>query len=310
MSLNSALNPDVVKTALDKVFYQKFNLPNTPGLATAQDASLFMQGTTDRAAEIVESFSGVGYWDQRAEEGDVLEGSPRVANQKTFSVTNFAKSVKVPKNFFDDEKHSVITNMISDLGNKGRLTRDKNAFAPYRLGFTTALTSDGAALFSDSHTLIGGGTQDNKLTAALSESSLNAAFIALAEMKQQDGTLGGYMPKTLFVPPALFKLAKEITKSAARSGTANNDLNFYSDIYPGLEVKQSPFIGASQGGSDTAWFLLSDVHSIGRWVRQDIVTDMVDYKYSSNNSYVYKAEYREVVGAIDFGGAIGSTGLV
>lgn len=310
MSLNSALNPDVVKTALDEVFYQKFNLANTPGLATALDPSLFVQGSVDRAAQIVEEYSGVGYWDARAEEGDVQEASPRVANQKTFSVLNFAKSVKVPKNFFDDEKHAVVSNMVRDLADKGRLTRDKNAMAIFRNGFTTSLTADGAALFSDSHTLIGGGTQDNKLTAALSESSLNAAFVALAEMKQQDGSLGGYMPKTLFVPPALFKLAKEITKSAARSGTANNDLNFYSDIYPGLEVKQSPFIGLSQGGSDTAWFLLGDTHSINRWTRQDIVTDIIDYKYQANNAYIYKAEYREVVGAIDFGGAIGSLGTV
>jgi hypothetical protein len=102
----------------------------------------------------------------------------------------------------------------------------------------------------------------------------------------------------------------EVTKSVLKSGSANNDMNYYSELYPGLQVKFSPFLGAAYGGSDTAWFLLSTDHSITRWVRQGVTTDMVDYKFQRNNNYIYKAEYREVVGAISFEGVVGSNGTV
>jgi hypothetical protein len=80
-------------------------------------------------------------------------------------------------------------------------------------------------------------------------------------------------------------------------------------IYPGLQIFQSPFLGAAQGGSDTAWFLLSRNHSLYRWVRQALNLDLVDYKTQRNNNYIYKGEYREVVGAISYEGLCGSTGL-
>jgi len=188
-------------------------------------------------------------------------------------------------------------------------TRNKNAMNAYRSGFTTFQTNDNVALFADNHKTLNGDTIDNKGTAALSETSLFDATVILSEMKAQDGEIAGCVPKVLLVCPKLFKLACEITKSTLRSNTPNNDMNiFYSDLY-NIEVRQSNFLGAASGGSDTAWFLLGDTHSITRWVREDIWTDVIDYKYQRNNNYIYKGGYREVVGAMDYVGAYGSTGV-
>jgi len=302
---NSNLAPDVVKTALDLVFNGEFGLAQVPGLATAATASVFKQDTTDRAAVITEQFMGTGYFEQRAEVQDVPSGTARVGNQKTFSVTNWAKSTDISKNLMDDDQHSTIDMLIKNMARNGRLTKDKNAFTVLNLGFTTTLTNDGVALFSASHTTLGGETVSNLLTSsALSESTLNTAFNSLINQKTQDGTLGGHLPAVLLVPTALFKTACEITKSTLRSGTANNDMNYYSELYPGLQVLHSPFLGAGFGGSDTSWFLLSADHSLTRWVRQDIETSLVDYRTQRNNNFVYKAEYREVVGAISFEGIV------
>lgn len=267
-----------------------------------------MQDTADKAAVIIEQFQGPGYFAARGEQQDLDQATPRVGNQKTFSVLNFAKEVDISKNLFDDDQHSVVQKTIRNFARNARLTQDKSAFNQYNLGFTTVLTNDGVALFSNSHLTLDGTTVDNLETGALTESTLNTAFISLAQQKTQDGTLGGHMPACLLVPPALFKTACEITKSELRSSTTNNDLNYFSQIYPGLVVKQSAFLGASQGGSDAAWFLLSRDHSMYRWVRQGVTTDMVDYKYQRNNNYIYKAEYREVVGPISFEGLVGNSG--
>jgi len=177
----------------------------------------------------------------------------------------------------------------------------------YRLGFTTALTADGAALFSDTHTNLNGDTVDNLETGALSESMLNTMITKLMEQKDQAGVIRGHMPNCLLVPPKLFKTAVEITDSELRSGTGNNDLNVYSAKY-GIYVKQSPYLGAAAGGSDTAFFLLAKNHQVHRFMRQDLVTSLINWDLQRNNNYIYKGEFREVIGAMTYEGSVASTG--
>jgi len=308
MSFSSGLNYDVVKTYLDDVFAQEWDEKDMPGRVDATSSSVFKQETTDKAAEIQEVFKGVGLWEVFAEEADVPEDAPRIANAKTFTVLNYGKSIDISKNFFDDAKFGSIEKMTKDLAQKGKWTRDHNAFGIFRTAFTTATTADEVALCSNSHTNINGDTIDNLLTGVLSETALNDAIKMLYEQKDQAGVVAGSMPTTLLVPPALFKTACEICESQLRSGTADNDMNVYSDKY-GIVVATSNRLGAASGGSDTAWFLLGKNHSITRWVRQDIIKDLVDYKYQRNNNYIYKSFYREMTGALDYVGIIGSTGL-
>lgn len=309
MSFNSTLNANVVKTALDDVWASTFNIATHPGYATAETGSVFSQDTADSSAVIMELFGGSGAWESTVEEQNLPEGTPRIANQKTFTVTKFAKSIRIPKEFFDDNKHGSYEKMVQNFAQRARTTRDKNAFAWFRNAFTTSDTADGADFISDTHTTISGHTVDNKGTAALSESSLNTGLIALAEQKAQDGEIDGHVASVLLVPVALFKTACEITKSEMRAGTANNDISYYSQIYPGLQVVTSPFLGAAAGGSDTAFFLLSSTHGVSRWVRESVNTNLVDYKISANDVYNYKGRFREVVGAMTYEGAWGSTGL-
>lgn len=308
--ITSALNPDVVKTYLDSVFNAEFGYEVMPGVATAEDPLVFMQESVDRQSLTIDQFQGVGYFAERAEMGNLDQATPLVGNTKVFSVVNYAKEVDISKNFFDDDQHTTIEKMIKSMARNARLSRDKNAFEQYNLGFTTTLSNDAVALFSNSHVTLAGDTVDNLETGVLSEANLDVSIQSLELQLTQDGTLGGHAPACLLLPPALFKKGMEITKSALRQGTGNNDMNYYSELYPGLIVKRSPFLSAAQGGSDTAWFLLSRDHSMFRWTRQALVTDMIDYKYQRNNAYVYKAEYREMVGPISFEGMVGSNGSV
>ena len=195
--------------------------------------------------------------------------------------------------------------MVRDFAMKARLTRDNNACAVFRNAFTTATTADGVALLSNSHTSLNGSTVDNLGSGALSETTLNTAIVQMLELKTQDDVIAGNLPSCVVVPPALYKAAVEITESELRQGTANNDANVYSDKY-GVRVYTNQFLGAAAGGSDTAWFLLSANHSIYRFVRQGVQTDLVDYKTQRNNNYVYKGEFREVVGAMNYEGIVGN----
>ena len=308
MSFNSSLNPSVVKTVLDDVFMQRFSIAKHPGYATAETPALFNQDTADSSAVIMELFGGSGAWTSVAEEQDLPEGQPRITNQKTFTVTKFARHVAIPKEFFDDNKHGSYEKMVASFANRARTTRDKNAFAVFRNAATTTLTADGIALISDSHVPIAGGTVDNLVTGDLTATTLNTAFTALAEQKSQDGEIDGHVASCLVVPIADFKNACEIVKSELRPGTANNDLNYYSQIYPGLVVYTSPYLGAAAGGDDDYWFVLSDTHSITRWVRESVNTNLVGFEVSTNDVYKYKGRFREVVGAMSYEGVVGSLG--
>lgn len=306
--MNSNLSPSTVKTELDMVFEAEYGLESVPGYATVDTAGVFMQDSTDRAAVIVEQFMGTGYFEARDELADVPSAQGKVGNQQTFSVIAYAKSIDISKHFFDDDQWSTVNRLVKNMARNARLTKNKIAFSKYYGGFATIKTNDGNYLFYDSHVTLNGDTVDNLMTETLTEASLNTAFNKLIEQKTQDGTLGGHVPAILLVPTALFKTATVIAQSELKSGTGNNDMNYYSKIYPGLQVYHSPFLGASYGGSDTAWYLLSADHSMYRWVRSALVTDLVDYKFQRNNNYIYKAEYREVVGPISFEGLVGSSG--
>ena len=306
MSLSSNLNPDVVKTALDDVFYQTFNGTSHPNHSDATDEGVFHQSTVSNAAVIWEEFKGVGNWEVRAEEADVPAGNPRVDNKKTFSVINYSKSVDITKNLFDDDMHSVIDNTIMSFARRAKTTRDQTAFGIYRGAFATTTTAEGSYLVSDTHTNLNGDTIDNKLTAVLSPTSLEDAIVALGEMKAQDGVIEGHIPSCLLVPMKLYKEAIEITESRLESDTANNAVN-WSTKY-GIRIATSPYLGAAAGGSDTAWFLLAEGHSVYRFVRQGVETSLVDWKFQRNNNYIYKGEYREVYGAMSYAGIVGSLG--
>jgi hypothetical protein len=306
--MNSSLAPNDVKTALDLVFDAQFSIDPVPGYATVNTGGLFMEESIDRAAYIAELFQGVGYFETRAEEQDVPGSLSRIGNQKTFSVINYAKSIDISKNFFDDDQHQVVNMMIKNFARNAALSQSKNAFGAFSGGFSTVTSADGVALFSDSHVALDGTTIDNLVSGALDETTLNTAFNSLITQKTQDGTLGGHTPAILLVPTALFKTAMEVTASELRSGSMDNDLNYFSKIYPGLQVYHSPFLGAAYGGSDTAWYLLSKDHTMMRYVRQGIDTALVDWKTQRNNNYIYKAEYREVVAPLSFEGLVASLG--
>ena len=255
----------------------------------------------------MEIFKGVGSWTETSEEGSIPEGNPRVNNQKTFSVKKQAKGVTIPREYFDDDLHSTYNMMVRNMARRAKTTRDKNAMALYNGAFATYKTADSSYIVAADHENLNGDTVDNKLTAALAPSALKTAIQMLYEQKAQDGEIDGHLANTLLVPPALYDYACEVGKSELKADTAENNMNPYSNIY-NLWIFTSPYLGAAAGGSDTAWFLMSDTHSVTRWVRKAVSTHLRDWTASDNETYLYQGSFREMTGAPSYEGLVGSTG--
>lgn len=306
--MKNTISPNVVKTALDMVLFQNYDA-KFPMEADATDGAIFNQKTVDRSAVITEQFKGVGDFEATNEQEALPQADFRVGNQKTFPVLKWAKVLPISAEFHADDLHDTVNEAVKNAGMKARSTRDKYAFDfIFNKGFSTTTTNDGKALFANDHLTLSGETVDNLLgSTALTESNLNVAIETLRAQKAQDGTNGGHFASVLLVPPALLKTAIEITKSELRSGTPNNDMNYYSMAFPGLQVKTSRFLSAAEGGSDTSWFLLSANHSICRWVREGLKTDIVSPEFSANDTWSYKMKYRESIGVISYEGVVGCT---
>ena len=305
----SGVNLDVVQTELDRLFFQVFEEQPGPNMTNALDSMVFRQDSADNNAVITELMMGTGFWQERSELEDVNQDLGRVAQKQTFTVAEWANSLDIPKRTFDDQQFSAVNKQIEHFARMARVTRDNEAFLVYRDAFAGATfnTNDGVSLVNNAHTNINGDTVDNLETAALSDTSLETMIVSLIEQVNQRGIIMGFEGRTLLVPPELFKEAIEVTESELRSGSADNDLNVFSAKY-NMTVKQSNRIGAAAGGSDTSFFLLADLHNVYRWEREGINTDLMDWKLTRNNVYVYKGHYREQYGAASYEGIVGNNG--
>lgn len=308
--LTSGLNANVTKTALDKVFYQKYNRVPGPQFAVAGDEMVFQQDSTDRAAVIIENFKGVGLWEETAEQAEYKGDTPLVTDQITFTVARFTKKFHITEEMMEDDQHTVVRNAVSQMGTKANVTQNRESMGIYRLADTTTLTSDGVALLSASHSNIAGDTIDNTISGALTVDTVEEGINLLVEQKDQAGDIIGHEAKTLLVPPATFKEATEILESTLEANTTDNQLNVYSAKY-GIVIRQSQYLGAAAGGKSTTppFFMMGEYHSVFRWVRVPVQTKMLSGDYEANGDSVYRGRYREVYGAISYEALVGFEGV-
>lgn len=312
-------NFSLVQTELDEVFRQNYEASLPPSFATAMTGDIFKVTDTTHASYIGTIHKGPGLFSKIGEVQAVPSYVAKVANKWTVTIADFAEGIDVSKNLFDDDIHNEWQAQVADLAIMARRTQDFNAFKLFRGGFGTTLTADGVAWFSTAHTLIGGGTTSNRITAsvvgaattALTTTSFNVGMKLLAEMKSQANVPLQCVGDTLVVPPALYVTARQIAVSALVPENGNNAVNVFSMDYA-VKVYQSVFLGTASPdglGSDTAWFLLdSKRHAIRRFVRQGVITALRDWTMSNNRTYYYQANFREEVFVPDYVGSVGASG--
>lgn len=310
-----AQNFSLVQTELDEVFAQSYEASVIPSIATAMTAEIFKVVNTTHAAYIGTIHKGPGFFSKIGEMAIVPNYIAKVGNKWTVTISDFAQGIEISKDLFDDDIHGEWQNQVSDLAIMARRTQDYNAFKVFRGAFTTTLAADGAALIG-AHTTLSGVIINNQIlsadigaaTTVLTTSAFNIAQKRLAETLSQSGVPLMCNGDVLLVPPALYVTARQIAVSALVPENANNAVNVFSMDY-GIKVYQTPMIGASMGGSDTAWFLLdSRRHSIRRYVRQGIVTSLRNWDMSNNRTYYYQANFREEVFCPDYIGLVGALG--
>lgn len=306
MDQNTGPNLILVKTALDKLYDEATIELAVTGKATALDAQVFTQDTADKAAVVSSVEGGGGYFQKTLNDvGTAKNVTVTAATPKVTLIAQFKKDMPIARTFMADQQQSAVAKAVKQQSLTWLASRDRNAFTCYALGFTTQNTIDGVTLFSNSHVNGNGDTVDNYETGALNDSNLNIVIDSLRTQTSQTGVTLGYEPKFLLTPSNLHSVGMQVAKSVLRAGTGNNDLNYFSEMYPGMKVVYSPFLKST---SSTAYFVGSTTHGVVRFLREDFFTKLIPWETDENDQYKYKMRAREEVDSIEYSGLVGSDG--
>ena len=303
-------------SGLDEIFDSGYEMDKQPGEVRADDALFFKQDNTDFLAIQYAESMGPGNFNVTQEDEDVDEATVRVFNKTVAEVFDFDRDLPIPQRYQEaSSMYGTVEKWVEELGIRARTSRDKHAFQKsYGDAFSGVTTPDGAALISNSHTSGSGDTIDNLETGTLTGDNLFTLVKSLRLQKAQDGDLGSYHADGLLVPVTLHATATEITKSDLKSNTANNNLNYFSQIYPGLVVGSSENLDSAynslNSNANTSYFVVSRMHSINRAVRVGIQREYVDPQYDRKRRAFYRARFSERVYAGTWGGVAGSNGTV
>lgn len=298
---------ELTQTYLDRLFTGEAN-ETRAGKATALDAMVFTQDTATNSSVNSTVQGGGGYFQKTTNDVPTVEQASTFAfNAKVTRIAQFLQNLPISRTFMADQQLNSVGKQVREEGKSWSATRDQNAFNVYANGFTSQTTVDGVALFSNSHINANGDTVDNLETGTLSNDNLNTVVNSLRRQLSQSGVILGYEPDFLLTPVALHQTGMQVAKSVLRAGTGNNDLNYFSELFPGMKVVYSPFLDTT---STTAYFVGAKNHGVTRFEREGFSSTLVDWKFQANDMYMYKMRSREEVDSIYYNGLVGSNGTV
>ena len=291
---------------LRKIFFETYDeIPE-------QFPKIFNVETSNSATETDHGMGAFGDWIERTDElSPVAYAKIKDGGEVTYKHKAFTKGFMISRELNDDEKYGQMKKMAKALARAGRAKVEKDAITVLTKGFKSDEGAfkgrDGKELFHDQHTLVDSTkTCSNLMTGPLNEVNLKKAIQMMASQLDEAGNLIQMKATKLIVPPALEDTALRLLHSSQLPGTELNDTNEY--LKNRLQVVVMDYLGATAGGSDTAWYLQDGTrHELNFFWRvkpefkneEDFDTFVAKYRGYMRYSY----------GFSDWRGMVGSKGL-
>ena len=153
---------------------------------------------------------------------------------KTVTAVEYARAIGAQKKLVLTDQVRIIEKLSQALGVAAKRRYLSDSYAWLINGFTTTYTvGDGLALFSTAHTSnVGGATQSNSGTSALSPASVDATRILMQRFNtNRDNAQFEISPDTLIVSLENESYAEEIVKSKGKVDSLNNNVNVHYGKY-------------------------------------------------------------------------------
>lgn len=302
--LHTGLTPETLEEGLREVFSDSYKKELEPSEISSKE--IFNIFSSKKHAEDFQKVSGIGRFTAVGER-EVTPSEVREELAKTrFKHSTFRKAIPISFEELDDQLYADMKNSIEELGISARESQEYNRMAVIR-NITTTVGSDGVALASNSHPKKSG-TADNLFTGAVDLAMLKSMVNAMRLQTDYTGKKVGGTPKLFLTSAKNHDEILELTKSKLKAGTPNNDLNYFSEVFPGLQVKWNAYIGSDEGGSDTGVTLLGSRHKLNLVIRRKIQTWTNPWKTQDDIVTKFNAMYRESVGFADYIGVVHATG--
>ena len=292
--------------ALDPNFREVFN--EVEATFESMYDKIFHVLSSTKAFEKDTSMSGVGELEEVPELGAIPYEDAVPGWEVTYTHRKFAKARMVSQEMIDDEKWNIINKLPRSLALSKMRTRERMAADVLNYGFVAGggglapfTGGDAKALFATDHVNRQGTVvQSNKITTALTQTSLQTVVTAMKTRRDSKNMLIGFSPDTLLVPSALEFTARVILETTQVIGSAFNDIN---PIKGALNLVVWPYLT-----STTAWFVIdSQAHELNFFVRKDEGVKGPVYDFD-NESAKWKAVVRWSAGFSDWMGIYGSVG--
>lgn len=218
-----------------------------------------------------EGVTGLGYLEQKDENGKYKEDVTTPQYKTEYNMQEFGKITSISQLLaktrsseleakLDEVRQSMIAANRSIERNAWRILVDAFVTTNSDANVPTYRLNDGVSFISTAHTskVSGVANRSNRVSGnpVLTETNLFTAEKIIAEQLNGRGLPINYQGDyVLVVPTALRKKAFEITGSELRSATTDNDVNYFTGGR--MDFVDSTYLGAANGGSDTAWFVVA-----------------------------------------------------
>ena len=287
---------DLLEPGLRQIFDDKFaEIPEVY-------SSIFHVESSTTDVERDSAITGFSLLEETGEGAPIQYEDPVQMYDVSYVHKKYTKGFKVSEELVEDDRYSVIRKKPAALARACRRTAEFVAATVLNNAFSSGTGGDGKFLLSTLHPRADGGTAQSNASGSgitLTEANLNTALLAMRAQLDDKGMKIGVKADTIIVPPALEKKATELLNSTMRSGTADNDLNYYKGL---LKIVSWDWLTSS-----TAWFLLdSSQHELNYFWR-------IKPEFKQDNSFdtgmaLFKARMRMSTGWSDWRGVYGSKG--
>lgn len=248
--------------------------------------------------------TGFGLFDQTDEGESVTYEDPVQMYDVDYTHKKYTKGFKISEEMYEDDLYNVMNSKPDALGRAARRTSEYYGANVFNNAFSTSYTGgDSKPLCSTSHPRSDGGSSQSNASSTgltLTETNLETGRTAARQQLDDKGQRVQTMPDTLLVPVDLEKQANIIVNSTGRSGTADNDYNFYKGKF---NIVSWEYLT----NNDTMWFLIDSSQHKMNWFwrvkpefKQDVAFD--------TGMALYKARMRFSKGWSDWRGIWGSKG--
>lgn len=216
----------------------RFNNIQVPGLfAVAQESfkryppewqEYYATRTSKNAYEEAGYMTGFGYLAQKPEGAAMVDDARIQGPVKRWVHKTWALMCRITQEAIEDDRYSIMERAMKDLGVSAAATRHYLATRLLMNGSTTTYhtAGDTLALFSASHTRLGGGTWSNLGSAAdPTESSIQSAIYNFEQITDHRGKKYDQKAKAIICGPAWEFRMEKLLGSEYEPETNNNAVN-------------------------------------------------------------------------------------